>query len=83
MYFVHKHKKARESFYLNISMRIAFKKPNLESSIQTALATCMSRAKERYQYTTSVDINNAHYKRLQSLSESHATCAASLLESRE
>ena len=40
--------------------------------------------KERYQYTTSVNINNTRYKRIQSLIQNHVPmCAVSLLERRE
>ena len=40
--------------------------------------------KRRYQYTASVDFNNTHYKRIQSLIQNHMPlCAVSLLESRE
>ena len=39
---------------------------------------------EHYQYTTSVDINNTRYKRIQSLIQNHMPmCTVSLLESRE
>ena len=39
-------------------------------------------ARERYQYTISMDIKNTRYKRIQSLIQNHM-CAVSLLESRE
>ena len=51
--------------------------------------TSHARTKERYQHTTSVDINNTHYKRIQSLIQNHihmpmcGMCAVSLLKSRE
>ena len=37
--------------------------------------TSYATTKDRYQYTASVDINNTHYKRIVTHSESHATCA--------
>ena len=36
-----------------------------------------ARTKERYQYTISVDINNTHYKRIQSLIQNHMQYAHS------
>ena len=45
-------------------------------------ATSHARTKERYQYTTSVDINDTRYKRIQSLIQNRMR-HVSLLESRE
>ena len=42
------------------------------------------KASKTVQYTTSVDINNTRYKRMQSLIQNHMpVCAVSLLESRD
>ena len=48
------------------------------------VAPAMQHPKECCQYTTSVDINNTHYKKFQALIQNHMSmCAVSLLESRE
>ena len=50
----------------------------------TATTTMTKNTKERYQHTTSVDINNTRCKRIQSLIQNHMPMwALSLLESRE
>ena len=55
-------------------------RPNGSISRDTSHATTT----EHYQYTTSVDINNARYKRIQSLIQNDMPMyAVSLLESRE
>ena len=55
---------------------------NLRRNGSISRGTSHATATERYQYTTSVDINNTRYKRIQSLIQNHM-CALSLLESRE
>ncbi len=57
---------------------------NLRRNGSILRGTSHATTKERYQYTTSVHINNTRYKRLQSLIQNHMLmCAVSLLESRE
>ena len=57
---------------------------NLPRNGSISRGTSHATPKERYQYTTSVDINNTRYKRIQSLIQNHMPlCAASLPDSRE
>ena len=57
---------------------------NLHRNGSISDGTSHAAPKERYQYTTSMDINNMRYKRIQSLIQNHMPmCAVSLLESRE
>ena len=57
---------------------------NLRQNGSISRGTSHATTTERYQYTTSVDINNTCCKRLQSLIQNHMPmCAVSLLESRE
>ena len=44
---------------------------NLLRNGSISRGTSHATTKERYQYTTSVDINNMRYKRLQSLIQNH------------
>ena len=57
---------------------------NLRQNGSISHGTSHATHKEHYQYTTSMDINNTRYKRIQSLIQNHMPmCAVSLLESRE
>ena len=62
---------------------------NLRRNDSISRGTSHATTTERYQYTTSVDINNTRYKKenekkIQSLIQNHMLmCAVSLLESRE
>ena len=57
---------------------------NLRRNGSISRGTSDATSTERYQYTTSVDINNTRYKRIQSLIHNRMPmCAVSLLESRE
>ena len=57
---------------------------NLRRNGSISRGTSHATTTERYQYTTSVDINNTRYKRIQSLIQNHMLmCAVSMLESRE
>ena len=57
---------------------------NLRRNGSISRGTSHATPEERYQYTTSVDINNTRYKRIQSLNQSHMPiCAVSPLESRK
>ena len=48
------------------------------------MAPASQHPTERYQYTISVDINNTHYKRMQSLIQNHMPMyTVSLLKNRE
>ena len=44
---------------------------NLRRDGSISRGTSHATTKERYQYTTSVDINNTRYKRIQSLIQNH------------
>ena len=44
---------------------------NLRRNGSISRGTSHATTKERYQYTTSVDINNTRYKRIQSLIQNH------------
>ena len=55
---------------------------NLRRNGSISRGTSHATSTERYQYTTSVDINNTRYKRIQLLIQNHMPmCAVSLLES--
>ena len=57
---------------------------NLRRNGNISCGTSHATTTERYQYITSVDINNTRYKRIQSLIRNHMPmCAVSLIESRE
>ena len=43
----------------------------LTGNVTVSHGTSHATTKERYQYTTSVDINNTRYKRIQSLIQNH------------
>ena len=55
---------------------------NLRRNGSISRGTSHATTTERYQYTTSVDIKNTRYKRIQSLIQNHIMpmCAVSLLE---
>ena len=57
---------------------------NMRRNGSISRGTSHATPKKRCQYTTSLDINNTRYKRIQSLIHNHMPmCALSLLESRE
>ena len=58
---------------------------NMRRDCSISRGTSHATTTERYQYTTSVDINNTRYKRIQSVIQNHMRhkCALSLLESGE
>ena len=57
---------------------------NLRRNGSISRSTSQATSTERYQYTTSVNINNACYKRIQSFIQNHMpVCTVRLLESRE
>ena len=63
---------------------VEWRTQNLRRNGSISRGTSHATPKQRYQYTTSVDINNTRYKRIQSLIQNRMPmCAVSLLESRE